>query len=214
MVKVGKEKTVQTVHGRFDGATVILTEEAPTQVESQVLVTFLEGSLESAAAREERLQTSSDRLRPIHVYGEELRRQLRSQHQRFTVGAIMTRKIVTVLATVKVTSAINLMRQQGITSVLVEPETKTEAWGIMTVRDLLRQIVVANRSPEEVSVGEIATKPLICVKPELSLRDCGQLMIDSNIRRVVVAQDNQPIGIISDTDIFQIVQERGWGPEA
>jgi isocitrate dehydrogenase len=84
----------------------------------------------------------------------------------------------------------------------------------MTVRDLLRQIVVANRSPEEISVGEIATKPLICVKPELSLRDCGQLMIDSNIRRVVVAQDNQPIGIISDTDIFQIVQERGWGPEA
>jgi len=205
---------VQTVHGRFDGATVVLTEEAPTQGEAHVLVTFLAGSLESAAARDERLQTPGDRLRPLHVYGEELRRQMQSQHQRFTVGAIMTRKIVTVLATVKVTSAINLMRQQGITSVLVEPETKTEAWGIMTVRDLLRQIVVANRSPEEVSVGEIATKPLICVKPELSLRDCGQLMIDSNIRRVVVAQDNQPIGIISDTDIFQIVQERGWGPEA
>jgi len=29
----------------------------------------------------------------------------------------------------------------------------------------------------------------------------------------VVMQDGRPVGIVSDTDIFQAVEERGWGPD-
>jgi hypothetical protein len=28
----------------------------------------------------------------------------------------------------------------------------------------------------------------------------------------VVQQGGEPVGIISDTDIVQVVEERGWGP--
>ena len=77
---------------------------------------------------------------------------------------------------------------------------------------MLKRIVNANRAPEDVKVGEIATRPLIDVTAETSLRDCSQLMIDKNIRRAVVSQGGEPVGIISDTDLFQVVEERGWGP--
>jgi isocitrate dehydrogenase len=110
-----------------------------------------------------------------------------------------------------VASAIHTMHQLGITSILVEPDESGE-WGIMTMRDVLRRIVSVERSPEEVQVGELTTRPLIYVPPDMSLRDCSKLMIDSNIRRAVVREHGRPVGIISDTDIFQIVEDRGWGP--
>ena len=129
----------------------------------------------------------------------------------FSVGEVMTRKVIAVPGSTNVMDAMHLMHQQGITSVLVEPG-EGDDWGIMTMRDVLKRIVNANRAPEEVPVGEIASRPLIAVAGGMSLRNCSQLMIDQNIRRAVVEEEGRPVGIISDTDIFQVVEERGWGP--
>jgi isocitrate dehydrogenase len=82
----------------------------------------------------------------------------------------------------------------------------------MTMRDILKHIVVDRRSPEEVTVGEICTRNLIRADPDTPLRECAEMMVNSRVRRVVIYQDNLPVGIISDTDIFQFVEERGWGP--
>lgn len=197
---------MHTVRGQFNGSTIELLEDAPTEGRAYVLVTFLEGSLEMAVARGQRLHRDVLRAPVAYVkHGDE-------SYARFTVGAIMTREVITVPASTRVAYATHLMRQKGITSVVVEPDEKGE-WGIMTMRDVLKHIVGEDHSPEEVLVGEIATKPLIYVSPDTSLRDCSKLMVEKNIRRAVVKQDGRPVGIISDTDIFQFVDERGWGPE-
>jgi isocitrate dehydrogenase len=201
---------MQTVRGHFDGTRIELLENAPVEGDAHVLVTFLEGGLEVAAARSYRLQPAKDALRPPHVYSEELRKQMASQYRRFTVGSIMTRKIIEVKPTTSVATALHIMRSQGITSVLVSPDSSGE-WGIMTMRDMLQQIVIADRDTNKVMVADVASRPLICVTTETSLRDCSQLMLESNVRRLVVCENQQPVGIISDTDIFQIVEERGWG---
>ncbi|NJP07509.1 MAG: CBS domain-containing protein [Chloroflexaceae bacterium] len=203
---------MQTIRGHFNGRSIELLEEVPIEGESHVLITFLDGSLETAAAREQRLGTFSEPLQPLHIYGPEMWRQMAAKYRRFTVGGIMTRRIITVPHTTQVTAALNLMRQQGISSIMVEPQDDGE-WGIMTMRDVLKQIVMANRSPEEVTVGEIASHPLIQVSPDMNLHDCTERMIELNIRRVAVTEEGRPVGIISDTDIFQFVEEHGWGPE-
>ncbi len=204
---------MQTVHGYYNGTAVELHENAPIEGQTHVLITFLEGSLETAAAREERLGHFAEPIRPPHVYGEELRRQWVSQYRRFTVGAIMTREVLTVPRASKVAAGLHMMRQKGVTSILVEPDEQGE-WGIMTMRDILKHIVVDKRSPEDVTVGEIATVNLIRAETDTPLRDCAQMMLDSKVRRVVIYKDGAPIGIISDTDIFQFVEERGWGSDA
>lgn len=203
---------MQTVRGFFDGKNIELFDQPPTESETHVLVVFLEGGLETAAAREQRLGHSDSPIRPPHVYSEKLRHQIATQYRRFTVGAIMTRDIAILPAGARVTSALNLMRHRGITSILVEPDENGN-WAIMTMRDVLRHIVVASRSPDELTVSELATKPLIKTSPDTTLRECARLMLESNVRRIVIHQDSRPIGIVSDTDILQFVEERGWGPE-
>jgi CBS domain-containing protein len=207
---------MQTIPGRFNGTTIELLDDAPTDGEAYVLVTFLAGSMELAAARQQR-RSVSVAMYNLDRYREPLRRQMSKpsptidRQRPFSVGEVMTRKVIAVPGDTNVMDAMHLMHQQGITSVLVEPGEGGD-WGIMTMRDVLKRIVNANRAPEEVPVGEIASRPLIAVAADMSLRDCSQLMIDKNIRRVVVQVEDQPAGIISDTDIFQVVEERGWGP--
>jgi signal-transduction protein with cAMP-binding, CBS, and nucleotidyltransferase domain len=208
---------MQTIRGRFNGTTIELMEDPPITDEAYVLVTFLEGSMEVAAARQRR-SSGNVALYSLDRYREPLKQHMAipspaiDRQRPFSVGEVMTRKVVTAPAWTNVMDAMRLMHQQGITSILVEPDD-ADSWGIMTMRDVLKRIVNANRAPEEVLIGEIATRPLISITPETSLRDCGELMIDKNIRRAVVHEANQPIGIISDTDIFQVVEERGWGPQ-
>ncbi len=209
---------MQTVRGRFTDKGIELLDDAPIDGEAYVLVTFLEGSLETAAARSQRRAPSVSTY-SFDRYSQALRRRMggsapaegHTAHP-FTVGEIMTSKVISVSPEETVARAIHTMHQQGITSIVVEPGDASE-WGIMTMRDVLKRIVSANRSPEDVTVGEIASRPLVYVTPDMSLRDCSKLMIDSNIRRAVVREHGRPIGIISDTDIFQVVEDRGWGPE-
>jgi CBS domain-containing protein len=208
---------MQTVRGRFNGTTIELIDDPPTGDEAYVLVTFLEGSMEVAAARQRRSEVSVA-MYSLDRYREPLKQHMAipspaiDRQRPFSVGEVMTRKVITALPSTNVMEAMHLMHQHGITSILVEPDA-AGSWGIMTMRDVLKRIVNANRAPEEVLIGEIATRPLIYVLAETSLRDCGELMIDKNIRRAVVQQEGRPIGIISDTDIFQVVEERGWGPQ-
>lgn len=205
-----------TVRGRFDGKTIELLETPPSDEESFVLVTFLEGSLETAAARDNR-RAVSVAMFTLDRYAAPLKQRLRAGQaaadapRPFTVGEIMTRKIISVAPDAAAAEAIHMMNHHGITSVLVEPDESGQ-WGIVTMRDVLKKIVAADRSPDEVTANELASRPLVYVAPEMTLRDCSKLMIDSNIRRAAVREKDQIVGVISDTDIFQVVEDRGWGP--
>jgi isocitrate dehydrogenase len=207
---------MQTISGRFNGKTIELLDEAPVEGEAYVLITFLEGSMELAAARQQR-RSVSVAMFSLDRYRQPLAQSMAKpsptidRQRPFSVGEVMTRKVISVASSTNVMDAMHLMHQQGITSVLVEPGDDGD-WAIMTMRDVLKRIVTANRAPEDVSVGEIASRPLIAVSVDMSLRDCSQLMIDQNIRRAAVEEEGRPVGIISDTDIFQVVEERGWGP--
>ena len=129
-----------------------------------------------------------------------------------TVRDIMSGPPVSVEPGANVRDAMQLMRDNGISSVLVAPGDDAQ-WGIMTQRDIVSRIVHARRSPARVNVEDIATRPLITVPIDMSLYDCASKMLDAKVRRVVVMGTETPIGIVSDTDIFETVNEFGWTTE-
>lgn len=122
---------------------------------------------------------------------------------------VMTSPVVTVPPTMTVTGALHLMRDQGISSMLVD--LGDEGWGIMTQRDVLNKVVARDRNPDYLTVSEIMSAPLITVAPDTELHDCSITMIENNVRRLPVEADGEIVGIISDTDIFAAVEQRGWG---
>ena len=104
------------------------------------------------------------------------------------------------------------MHEYGISSMVVEPDGNGE-WGIMTQRDIVKKIVGADKSARNVTLGEIASKPLITVAADLTLSQVSRVMVEHNVRRVAVERQGEPVGIVSETDLFNVVQEFGWEPE-
>ncbi len=130
-----------------------------------------------------------------------------------TVEEIMTSPVVTVAASLPAEEALHLMRDKNIHSVIIEPDGPGAAYGIMTQRDLLRKVIAADRPLLNVTVKDLMSAPLITVSPDTTIKQCSIIMLDANIRRAVVMQGGKLVGIVSDTDIFQSVEERGWGPD-
>ena len=126
-----------------------------------------------------------------------------------TVGALMTRQPITIASGTPVQDAMHLMRQHGISSVLIEPDASGQ-WGIMTQRDIVSKVVYANRPTATTKVDDIATRPLVTVPVDMSLFDCSATMMESGIRRLVIEENGRPVGIVSDTDLFRTVDEFGW----
>ena len=194
---------------QMEGAT-----EVSTSGFADAIIERIEDGIDVKARQEQRIEAikAERREREARRVERPFEEMEESGRTPTTVGDIMTRMPVTVKVGTKVSEAMHIMREHGISSVLIEPEGDG-VWGIMTQRDVVSRIVHANRSPAKVNVEEIATMPLVTVPVDMSLYDCSSQMIDANIRRVVVAQNDVPIGIVSDTDLFRSVEEFGWLPE-
>jgi len=73
--------------------------------------------------------------------------------------------------------------------------------GIVTERDFLKKILVAELDPAKVSIGEIMSSPLITVDPDMDLVEATKVMQAKNIRLVVVAKDGIIYGVLTSAEI-------------
>jgi len=48
------------------------------------------------------------------------------------------------------------------------------------------------------------------VPEDTTLLEASAKIVERRVRRLVVEKNGQPVGIISDTDLFRTVEEFGW----
>ncbi|KAB7623353.1 isocitrate dehydrogenase (NADP(+)) [Alkalilimnicola sp. S0819] len=185
--------------------------EVSTSGFADALIDQINGEVDVAKYRQEREEAvrQDRRVRELRRVSSPLEEMIASGRTPHTVKDLMNPNPVSVPPNTTVEDAMHLMRDRGISSIISRPGEDGQ-WGIMTQRDVLSRIVSAHRQPASVRVTEVATKPLISVPEDLSLHDCADRMSHHNIRRVcVVDAAGEPIGIISDTDIFASVEQFG-----
>ncbi|HSJ55299.1 MAG TPA: CBS domain-containing protein [Anaerolineae bacterium] len=119
-----------------------------------------------------------------------------------TAADVMTKHVVDIDANATVAQAVEKMKQWNVSSLLVARKDATDTWGFMSQTDIVEKVVAQGINPETVHVYEIMTKPVITVPPNCSLQDCASLMARADIRRVLVFDGQDIVGIVSSTDIF------------
>jgi isocitrate dehydrogenase len=96
---------------------------------------------------------------------------------------------------------------------VVEPNADG-VWGILTRRDIVAKIVRGTgKNPATTKVRDVATRPLVSVPAETSIRDAAAKISDSDLSRFTVVQGRDVIGIVTETDIFNAVEKYGWAVE-
>jgi CBS domain-containing protein len=83
--------------------------------------------------------------------------------------------------------------------------------GIVTDRDLVLRVLAQDRSPESTTVGEVATKELVTVKPDDELDRALQLMAHNQIRRIPVVENERLVGILAQADVARETEPKKTG---
>nr|WP_246051602.1 CBS domain-containing protein [Panacagrimonas perspica] len=120
----------------------------------------------------------------------------------------MTRSLITATDDETIESAMHTMTDNGVSSVVVEANAKGE-WGILTRRDIVSKIVRGGQNPAHVKVKDVASRPIVSVPVETSIREAAKLLSENNFSRLTVEQGGRIIGIVTETDIFNAAEKFG-----
>ncbi|MBW2574218.1 MAG: CBS domain-containing protein [Deltaproteobacteria bacterium] len=114
----------------------------------------------------------------------------------------MQTDVKTVHKGVTLLAATKMMRDFGLSSLVVEPDDDGDAFGIITRKDIVEAIVMDANGWESLTVDDLMTKPSITTNSSLSISHCYQLMRMVGVRRLPVVDGTNLVGILSNSDIF------------
>ena len=104
-------------------------------------------------------------------------------------------------------TAIKMMHDFGVSSLIIEPESDGDAFGIITRKDVVEAIVMDPAGGTSLLVDDVMTKPAITVNSGLSISNCHQMMRMVGVRRMPVVDGTKLIGILSNANIFEKLVE-------
>jgi CBS domain-containing protein len=105
--------------------------------------------------------------------------------------------------------AVSLMTQHRIGAVLVRDGAGAPV-GIFSERDCFKKVLLAEKAPRQVKVGDVMTSDLVTTDAERSVEDCLAVMTGRHIRHLPVMKGREVIGLISMRDVVRhLVEERG-----
>jgi isocitrate dehydrogenase len=185
--------------------------EVGTSAFADELITRIRAGIDvqarAEARRQRRLEDRQKRER--QRISAPMESMLESGRKPTAIGHIMTRKLVTIGPTETIDEAVRLMRERGVSSLIVEPHDGL-GWGILTRRDVMGRVAQAGLNSAEVTVAEMATTPVITVPMTEPISACIDRMLKHRIRRLLVEEKGQIIGIATETDMVNAVELFNW----
>lgn len=128
---------------------------------------------------------------------------------------LMSRTLVTVPSTTAVVEARALMTRARIRHLLVVDNQRLV--GIITDRDIRLNLPSPATSLSvwelnyllaRVTVAELMTRSVIVVEPNRPARDVARIMLEHKIGAVPVLDGEQPVGIVTETDLVRAFAAR------
>ena len=125
-----------------------------------------------------------------------------SERRPVRVGDVMVANLHTIDGLATVAEAMAAMRQHQVSSLAVNRRYQDDELGVVTVRDIAREVIARNRAPERVNVYEIMSKPVLTVPTEMLARYAVRLLVRFAISRaLVVDHDRNPLGMVTIRDL-------------
>jgi CBS domain-containing protein len=95
-----------------------------------------------------------------------------------------------------------------ISALLMEKRHEDNAWGLVTVQDIITGVLIPGKKAEDVNVYEIMTKPIFSVQADMDIRYIARLLHRVSMRRAPVEENGKLVGMITlsslvlENDVF------------
>jgi len=80
--------------------------------------------------------------------------------------------------------------------------------GVLSESDFVKRLAADDKKASEVIVSEIMSSNFRWVEPETEIEDAIQKMLNNNIRRLVILDDNKLAGVVTQTDLTGFLRDK------
>ena len=122
------------------------------------------------------------------------------------VRDIMQKNVITIESGKKTLDAAIMLKEKEISFLVVVNESKPV--GIVSERDIIRKIVADNKDAVVTPLEAIMSKKFKWVEPNSSIESAVQKMLNNNIRRLVVLENEKLVGVITQTDLTEFLRSK------
>jgi len=122
------------------------------------------------------------------------------------VRDIMQKNVITIQENKSALDAAKLISEKDISFLVIVKDEKPI--GVITERDFVRKIAVQDKQASLTPLSEIMSYKFRWVKPSTEIEDAVQKMLNHNIRRLIVLEDEKLVGVITQTDLADFLRSK------
>jgi len=114
---------------------------------------------------------------------------------------VMKRNFDMVDGLTTISETLGKMKHIDTKCVIVNKRNDDDAYGMVLISDIAKQVLAKDKSPDRVNVYEIMSKPVITVEQDMDIRYCARLFEKFGLSRAPVVNEGEIVGIVSLTDL-------------
>ncbi|QLH06645.1 CBS domain-containing protein [Nitrosopumilus ureiphilus] len=122
------------------------------------------------------------------------------------VRDIMEKNVITVESDKTVLDASIILREKEISFLVITEGNKPT--GVVSERDIVRKIAAEDLVASSVSLEKIMSKKFRWVSPDSAIEDAVQKMLNNNIRRLIVLENEKLVGVVTQTNLAEFLRSK------
>ena len=122
------------------------------------------------------------------------------------VRDIMEKSVITIPLDKTALDAARILKEKKISFLIIVRDEKP--LGIVTERDIVRKIAAEDKNASSVKLETIMSANFKWVEPSTTVDAAVQKMVNSNIRRLVVLENEKLVGVITQTDLAGFLRSK------
>jgi len=127
--------------------------------------------------------------------------------QSMYIYEIMSKNVVKVNHEVSALEISKIMVKRRVSSVsIIDNDNKTI--GIVTEKDLIREVCAKNILANTVTAAKVMSSPLITISKNSSINDATKLMVEKKIKHLAIHDNNDIIGIVTTYDLINVLRNK------
>ena len=119
---------------------------------------------------------------------------------------IMEKDVITIENDKTAQDAAKIIAEKDISFLVIINDGKPQ--GVLSESDFVRKIAAEDRKASEVKISEIMSYKFRSVAPTSTIEDAIQKMLNNNIRRLLILDNEKLVGVITQTDLASYLRDQ------
>lgn len=115
---------------------------------------------------------------------------------------VMTQHFVQLDGMCSVREALTAMKENNTQIVIVKKRDLHDAYGVVLLSDIAKQVLAKDRSLDRVNIYEIMSKPVVSVPPQMDIRYCARLFDKFGLSCAPVIDSEEILGLVGYNELL------------